>query len=136
MEIINTLIKILNVLDCKREFDADHPTPKPIELLSKPINYSSKENDIILDVFIGSGSTMVAAHQLNRKCYGMEIDSKYCQVIIDRMLKLDNTLEIKKNGQPYLKEMAAAWNMTKTDAHKKAMVEALEKVARYCVNSL
>lgn len=54
-----------------------------------------------LDLFLGSGTTMVAAHQLNRKCYGMEIDPKYCQVIIDRMLKLDNTLEIKRNGEPY-----------------------------------
>lgn len=59
---------------------------------------SSKEGDIVLDLFLGSGSTMVAAHQLNRKCYGMEIDPIYCQVIINRMRKLDNTLVIKKNG--------------------------------------
>ncbi len=41
---------------------------------------------------------MVAAHQINRICYGLEIEPKYCQVIIDRMLKLDPTLKIKKNG--------------------------------------
>lgn len=52
----------------------------------------------VLDLFLGSGTTMVAAHQLNRKCYGMELDPKYCQVIIDRMRKLDPTIEIKKNG--------------------------------------
>ncbi len=54
-----------------------------------------------LDLFIGSGTTMVAAHQLNRKCYGMEIDPKYCQVIVDRMRKLDPAIEIKKNGNLY-----------------------------------
>jgi len=89
----------INVWNCKREFDKDHPTPKPIELLSKAITYSSKENEFILDVFIGSGSTMIAAHQLKRKCYGMELDPKYCQVIIDRMKKLDPSLEIKRNGE-------------------------------------
>ena len=55
----------------------------------------------IFDGFLGSGSTMVAAHQLNRKCYGMELDPKYCQVIIDRMHKLDSSLIIKINGQEY-----------------------------------
>jgi DNA modification methylase len=52
----------------------------------------------IYDAFLGSGSTMVASHQLKRKCYGMELDPKYCQVIIDRMKKLDETLIIKRNG--------------------------------------
>jgi DNA modification methylase len=75
-----------------------HPTQKPIELPSRAIENSSKKNDIILDVFLGSGSTMVASQQLNRKCYGMELDPKYCQVIIDRMKKLDSTLVIKRNG--------------------------------------
>jgi DNA modification methylase len=61
------------------------------------------ENDIISDSFLGSGTTMVAAHQLNRKCYGMELDPKYCQVIIDRMIKLEPTIKIKKNGIDYAK---------------------------------
>ena len=60
-------------------------------------------NNSVLDLFCGSGTTMVVAHQLNRKCYGMELDPKYCQVIVDRMRKLDPTLEIKRNGQPYVK---------------------------------
>jgi DNA modification methylase len=75
-----------------------HPTMKPIPLCEKAINNSSKENQIVFDLFLGSGSTMVASHQLKRKCYGMELDPKYCQVIVDRMKKLDPSLVIKKNG--------------------------------------
>ena len=78
-----------------------HPTMKPIPLCEKAINNSSKESNIVFDLFLGSGSTMVASQQLKRKCYGMELDPKYCQVIIDRMLKLDPALEVKRNGQPY-----------------------------------
>ena len=78
-----------------------HPTQKPVELAATAIKNILPINKICLDFFLGSGSTMVASHQLNRKCYGMELDSKYCQVIVDRMKKLDSTLVIKKNGQPY-----------------------------------
>jgi len=77
-----------------------HPTQKPIKMLSEVIQDHVK-GDLLFDGFLGSGSTMVAAHQLNRKCYGMELDPKYCQVIIDRMHKLDPSLEIKINGKPY-----------------------------------
>jgi len=76
-----------------------HPTQKPIELPERALKNSSQVGDIVYDAFTGSGSTMVAAHQLKRKCYGMELDPKYCQVIIDRMKKLDPTLEIKINGE-------------------------------------
>jgi DNA modification methylase len=73
-----------------------HPTQKPVGLNMQILqNYDC---DIIYDGFTGSGSTMVAAHQLKRKCYGMELDPKYCQVIVDRMKKLDPSLVIKKNG--------------------------------------
>jgi site-specific DNA-methyltransferase (adenine-specific) len=76
-----------------------HPTMKPIPLCEKAISDASKTEDKVLDLFLGSGSTMVASHQLKRKCYGMELDPKYCQVIIDRMKKLDPTLVIKRNGE-------------------------------------
>lgn len=85
----------------KPQRNGEHPTMKPIPLVGKAINNSSKEKDLTLDLFLGSGSTMVAAHQLNRKCYGMELDPKYCQVIVDRMHKLDPSLEIKINGKNY-----------------------------------
>jgi DNA modification methylase len=77
-----------------------HPTMKPIELIANEMKISSNENSLVFDFFLGSGSTMVAAHQLKRKCYGMELDPKYCQVIINRMKKLDPSLVIKKNGLP------------------------------------
>lgn len=87
------------VWELKKESKNDyHPTQKPVELPERAIKNSSKLSDIILDMFLGSGSTMVASHQLKRKCYGMELDPKYCQVIIDRMKKLDPSLEIKRNG--------------------------------------
>jgi len=78
-----------------------HPTQKPILLAATAIENIISIKKIVLDFFLGSGSTMVAAHQLKRRCYGMELDPKYCQVIIDRMLKLDPTLEIKRNGELY-----------------------------------
>jgi DNA modification methylase len=56
------------------------------------------QNDLIMELFTGSGSTMVASHQLKRKCYGMELDPKYCQVIVDRMKKLNPDIKIKRNG--------------------------------------
>jgi len=82
----------------------EHPTMKPILLLSPLIKNSSKMGWLVTDPFLGSGSTMVACHQLNRQYYGMELDPKYCQVIIDRMLKLDPSLTITKNGKPYTHE--------------------------------
>ena len=76
-----------------------HPTMKPIELCENGLKHSSKQGDKVLDLFLGSGSTMVAGHQLKRKVYGMELDPKYCQVIVDRMKKLDPNITIKKNGK-------------------------------------
>lgn len=90
------------------EFDrptrnAEHPTMKPIPLFAYQIGNSSKQGDIVADGFGGSGTTMVACHQMNRKAYLVEFDPKYCQVIVDRMLNLDPSIEIKRNGQPYIK---------------------------------
>ena len=87
----------------ERENTGGHATPKPVKLCERAIKSSCPDSGSVLDFFLGSGSTMVAAHQLKRKCYGIELDPKYCQVIVDRMLKLDPTLEVKRNGQPYIK---------------------------------
>lgn len=77
-----------------------HPTQKPIELASYCFNNYNMGN-IILDLFGGSGATMVAANQTNRKCLMMEFEPHYCQVIIDRMRKLDPSLVVKRNGVEY-----------------------------------
>lgn len=87
------------------EFDkpsrnGEHPTMKPIGLFAYQIENSSKINDIVIDAFGGSGTTMVACQQLKRKARIIEFDPKYCQVIVDRMRKLDASLVIKKNGVP------------------------------------
>jgi site-specific DNA-methyltransferase (adenine-specific) len=91
-----------SVIHCDKPSKNDvHPTMKPIKLLAPLIENSSKIGELVADGFLGSGSTMVAAHQLKRKCYGMELDPKYCQVILERMIKLDPTLKVKKNGEDY-----------------------------------
>jgi site-specific DNA-methyltransferase (adenine-specific) len=90
---------ISNVVDISKQTAnkvKEHNATFPIDFASFFIS-NFCENSII-DLFCGSGTTMVASHQLKRKCYGMELDSKYCQVIIDRMKKLDPSLVIKKNG--------------------------------------
>ena len=62
----------------------EHPTMKPIELITRAINNSSRANDIVIDPFAGSGSTLIAADQTRRRARVMEIDPKYCDVIIAR----------------------------------------------------
>ena len=76
-----------------------HPTQKPLDVVTFCLKYLGEENKV-LDLFLGSGSTMVACHQLQRKCYGMELDPKYCQVIVDRMKKLDPEIivEMEQRG--------------------------------------
>jgi DNA modification methylase len=64
-----------------------HPTQKPIELSARAIRNSSEDNDIVTDLFLGSGSTLIACEQTNRICYGMEIDPRYIDVIRKRYAK-------------------------------------------------
>jgi len=87
--------------------EKNHPTQKPIKIIEWCLEYADRHSknkpNLIFDPYLGSGSIMVAAHQLKRKCYGMELDPKYCQVIIDRMQKLDSKLSIKINSKEYIK---------------------------------
>jgi site-specific DNA-methyltransferase (adenine-specific) len=75
-----------------------HPTQKPIDVVERALNNSSKKGQLIYDAFGGSGSTMVGSHQLKRTANLMELDPKYCDVIVKRMIKLDPSLVIKRNG--------------------------------------
>lgn len=64
-----------------------HPTPKPYKLLERQIKTTTRENELILDPFLGSGQTLLAAEELGRKCYGIELDPKWCNLIIERWEK-------------------------------------------------
>lgn len=68
----------------------EHPTMKPIDLIAYLINNSSKKDEIVLDLFGGSGTTMIACEQTNRKAFIMELDPRYCDVIVDRWEKFTN----------------------------------------------
>ena len=68
----------------KGNFLVAHPTTKPIGLISKALNNSTSLNNLTLDLFLGSGSTLIASEKKGRKCYGMELDPKYVDVIIKR----------------------------------------------------
>jgi DNA modification methylase len=77
--------KLVNVWKVKRPKKSDlHPTMKPIELVEMAVTHSSKQKDIILDIFAGSGSTLIGCEKTKRLFYGIELDPKYCDVIIKR----------------------------------------------------
>ena len=86
----------------ERNDTGGHATPKPIALCSRAIKSSSREGGLVLDVFGGSGSTLIACEQLGRRCYMMELDPKYCDVIRKRWWKFthDGTEEGWEEGTP------------------------------------
>jgi DNA modification methylase len=73
-----------DVWQISRETRDDHPTAKPVELCFRALKHSTTEGDLVVDPFLGSGTTLIAAEQLGRKCYGMEISPQYCDVIVQR----------------------------------------------------
>ena len=82
----------------KKNGDTGHPTEKPVEVPAMAVSHSSKENDVVLDLFGGSGSTLIACEQLNRRCYMSELDPHYCDVIIQRWEKLTGEKAVLING--------------------------------------
>lgn len=90
----------------KPKRNSNHPTSKPLDLLSYPIGNSTQENGVVIDTFGGSGSTMMACEQMNRICYMMELDEKYASVILRRYVENTNNAEgvfVERNGRkiPY-----------------------------------
>jgi site-specific DNA-methyltransferase (adenine-specific) len=87
------------VIECKKpNRNAEHPTMKPIELLAVLIKNSSRAKDIILDPYGGSGSTLIACERLKRKCRIIELDPRYCDVIVQRYEKLTNDKAVLISG--------------------------------------
>lgn len=79
------------------EMIKEHPTPKPVQMIVEAIRDVSNPNDIVLDFFLGTGSTLIAADYTGRVCMGTELEEKYCQVIIKRYIK-----HCKKEGKKIL----------------------------------
>lgn len=79
----------------ERKETGGHATPKPIALCSRAIKSSSREGETVLDLFGGSGSTLIACEQLNRVCYMAELDPKYCDVILKRYENLTGQKAVK-----------------------------------------
>ncbi|UQA87489.1 site-specific DNA-methyltransferase [Gardnerella vaginalis] len=88
----------------KPKKNADHPTMKPIALLAYPIKNSSMTNSLVLDPFAGSGSTLIACEQTGRVCYAIELDEKYCDVIVKRYIEQvgnDKSVKVLRGGKEY-----------------------------------
>ena len=80
----------------------DHPTMKPVALMAYPIQNSSMSNCIVLDPFLGSGSTLIACEQTNRICYGIELDEKFVDVIVRRYIEqagTDENVSVIRDGE-------------------------------------
>ena len=82
-QVVEEILEMINLWVVKRDTaqDYEHPTQKPITLCEKPMKRCTKPGDIVLDLFGGSGSTLIAAEQLNRKCFMAEVDPVFCDVI-------------------------------------------------------
>ena len=85
-----------SVIRCDKPKVADlHPTMKPVKLLKHLIENSTKPEQIVLDMFGGSGSTLIASEVSNRKCFTIELDQTYCDTIIKRFEDFTNTKAVK-----------------------------------------
>jgi DNA modification methylase len=88
-----------NVWEIDRDHNANyvHPTQKPVALAARALRNSSKENEIVLDLFLGSGTTMICAEQMNRICYGMEYEPRFADEIVKRYLRYCESQNIESN---------------------------------------
>ena len=109
-ELRDTIKEILNsintdiVRENKQVVNDLHPTMKPVRLNARLIQNSSNKDDIVLDLFAGSGSTMIASEQLNRSCYMCELDPRFVDVIVQRYVNFvgsDEHVALIRNGEVY-----------------------------------
>ena len=77
----------------------EHPTMKPVALVARAISNSSARSDVVLDPFLGSGTTLIAAEQVGRVCHGLEIDPGYCEVIVERFEALTGKRAVRTNAK-------------------------------------
>ena len=102
---MNNVWNIERTSNAEREGVGKHATPKPLKLCSRAIKSSSREKDLVIDFFLGSGSTLIACQQTKRNCYGIELDEHYCGVVITRwknyMEKEGKKYSIKRNGEEF-----------------------------------
>ena len=121
----------------KPKSSKEHPTMKPIALCGKAIINSSERGDIISDPFGGSGSTLMAAEQLGRRCFMMELDPRYCDVIVDRYQNLAggcDSLDVKTEKQ-YKSEIVR--RMKAVGTYRKEFLPTIERLAMlYCQRDL
>ena len=82
-----------------------HPTMKPVELMERSIRNSSRPGDVVLDCFGGSGSTLIAAEKAGRRCFMMELDPKYCDVIVRRWQEFSGGKAISEDGHRVFDEV-------------------------------
>ena len=101
--------KQVTVLDFNRPRKSDmHPTMKPVELITYQVTNNTKGSDIVLDLFGGSGTTLIACEKTNRNCRMMELDPKYCDVIVQRWEEFTgNKAELLSNDNPSAINMVA-----------------------------
>ncbi len=94
--------KQTSVWEYGRDKAEGHTTPKPVEMICRAIENSSKNGFLVTDLFLGSGSTLIACEKTNRQCYGMELDEKYCDVIIKRWEQFTGKkATLESTGQTY-----------------------------------
>lgn len=106
----STVWDITSILQSSKKVADDaalvHGTQKPIECMARPIRNNTFERESVYDPFLGSGTTLIASDQLNRSCYGQEIDPSYCDIIVARFIKYKRsqssateTFTVKRNGK-------------------------------------
>jgi DNA modification methylase len=87
------------MLRAGERIEREHPTQKPVELMVWILRDLAPDIRTLLDLFVGSGTTLIAAEQLNRVCYGMEIEPKYCDVIVTRYCNFVGSNKVIRNGK-------------------------------------